>query len=140
MQLVDPLLDVAPGARIPTAVLQWRFSASGGPGGQHANKAASRAEVTLDLTTAPGLSDSARARLIGRFGDEVTASADDERSQHRNRQLAVERLGEKLAAALVVPRKRRATRPGRGAVKRRLEAKSRKSRRKSDRSWTYTDE
>ena len=80
--------------------LEWRFSGSGGPGGQHANTANTRVEVRFDVAASPSLGPRQRARLIERLGPVVRVVASDSRSQHRNRELALERLRERLAAAL----------------------------------------
>lgn len=109
--------------RIPRHELDVSFSASGGPGGQHANKAATRAELSFDVETSSAFSDAQRARVVARLGPIVRVVADDERSQLRNRTLAEQRLVEKLRGALHVPRRRRATQPTRGSQRRRVEAK-----------------
>jgi len=118
---------------IPLSEIELRASRSSGPGGQHANVTASRIEAVFDVETSATLSDSQRARLLEKLGPQVTAVAQDARSQARNRELALERLREKLAAALRVPKKRRPTRPGRGARERRLERKRQRSERKRQR-------
>ncbi len=118
---------------IPLAELTWRFSRSGGPGGQHANTSDTRAEVRFDIAASPSLGPRQRARLLERLGDEVRVVASDERSQSRNRALALERLADRLAAALRVEPPRRATRPTRASVQRRLQDKRRRSGRKADR-------
>lgn len=118
---------------IPVAELRWRFTRSGGPGGQHANTADTRVEVRFDIAGSPSLTDAQRARLLERVGPEARAVAADSRSQARNRELAMERLAERLAEGLVVPTQRRATRPSRGSVNRRLEAKRHRSERKASR-------
>ena len=109
--------------RIPRHELAVTFSASGGPGGQHANKAATRAELTFDVEASGALTDGQRARVVAKLGPVVRVVADDERSQLRNRVLAEERLAAKLRGALQVPRRRRATKPTRGSQRRRVEAK-----------------
>ena len=118
---------------IPLSEIELRASRSSGPGGQHANVTASRIEAVFDVETSATLSDPQRARLLEKLGPQVTAVAQDARSQARNRELALERLREKLAAALRVPKKRRPTRPGRGARERRLERKRQRSERKRQR-------
>jgi ribosome-associated protein len=118
---------------IPIAEVELRASRSSGPGGQHANVTASRIEAVFDVATSPTLSGEQRRLLQDRLGDRVTAVAQDARSQARNRELALERLREKLAAALVRPKRRRPTRPGRAARERRLEQKRRTSERKRQR-------
>ena len=109
--------------RIPRYELSVSFSASGGPGGQHANKAATRAELSFDVETSSAFSESQRARVLAKLGPVVRVVADDERSQLRNRALAEERLAGKLRDALHVPRRRRATQPTRGSQRRRIDAK-----------------
>lgn len=120
-------LVVSRGCRIPMAELRWRFSRSGGPGGQHANTSDTRVEVIFDVANSPSLGPRQRQRLLERLGPEVRAAASDERSQARNRSLALERLGHRLAASLVLAVPRRPTRPTKGSQRRRLEAKGRRS-------------
>lgn len=126
-------LHVAEGLEIPLAEIELRASRSSGPGGQHANVTASRVEASFDVTASRALSDSQRERLLARAGARVTAVAQDARSQARNRQLALERLGERLAAALRVPTPRTATRPTSASRERRLQDKRRASVRKRER-------
>jgi ribosome-associated protein len=118
---------------IPQDELEWRFSASGGPGGQHANKASTRAEVRFDVESSPSLGPRQRARLLEKLGPVVRVAADDERSQVRNRALALERLSERLAGALRQERPRRPTAPSKAAKERRLSDKKRQSERKRQR-------
>ena len=118
---------------IPYAEIVLRTSRSSGPGGQHANVTASRVEASFDVLASETLSESQRARLIARAGERVTAVAQDERSQSRNRELALKRLAERLASALIVPRKRRPTRPTKASRERRLQAKRRDATRKRER-------
>ncbi len=132
-------LRVAPGCEIPLAEVDWSFVPSGGPGGQHANRAHTRAVARLDLTTCTGPSDEQRARLVARLGEVVTVSADDSRSQHRNRALATDRLRDLLAGALRVEAPRRPTRPTAGSRRRRLEDKRRRSERKRERRAPEAD-
>ncbi len=126
-------LRVSPTLAIPLAELRLRFGPSGGPGGQHANKAATRVEVRFDVAGSPSLGPRQRARLLERLGPEVRVVADGERSQARNRQVALERLGARLAAALAVSPPRRPTRPSTAARERRLAAKRRQAERKARR-------
>jgi ribosome-associated protein len=126
-------LRVSSSLVIPMAELTWRFSRSGGPGGQHANTADTRVEVVFDIAGSPSLGPRQRARLLERLGPEVRVVASDERSQARNRELAAQRLAERLAEALKVVRPRRATRPTRSSVERRLAGKRRQSDRKAAR-------
>lgn len=113
--------------------LVWRFEPAGGPGGQHANRSHTRAVVTFDVVGASGLTPAQRHRLRTKLGDVVTVAADDERSQRRNKELAQRRLVQRLAEALYVPPPRRATRPTRGSVRRRLDAKTQQAERKAGR-------
>lgn len=119
---------------IPASELQWRYSTSGGPGGQHANTSQTRAEVTFDIGASSVLGSQQRQRLQDRFGLRVTVGADDTRSQLRNRQLAAQRLADRLRAALVVEAERVPTRRTRGANERRLADKRRRAQRKTFRS------
>ena len=112
---------------IPLDELEWRFSASGGPEGQHANTSNTRAEVRFDVRASPSLGPRQRARLLERLGPVVRVAASDERSQARNRQLALERLRSRLADALRVARPRRPTAPSKAARERRLRAKHRRA-------------
>ena len=107
--------------------LEWRFSASGGSGGQHVNTANTKAEVRFDIASSSSLGPRQRERLAEALGDSVRVVASDRRSQLQNRELALERLRDKLAAALVVPKHRVATKPSRGAKKRRVETKRKRS-------------
>ena len=127
------LLQVTPDCAIPLDELSVRFSPSGGPGGQHANRSNTRVELRLDVAGSAALSEAQRARLLARLGPDVRVVVDDERSQARNRSLALERLRTVLAEALHVPRPRRATRPSKAARQRRLDAKRVRSERKRDR-------
>jgi ribosome-associated protein len=113
--------------RIPRGELEVRFTTSGGPGGQHANRTATRVELRFDVESSSALSEAQRQRLLERLGPTVRVVADDERSQVRNRALAEQRLAERLAAALRVERPRRATRPTKGSVERRLTSKKKRS-------------
>lgn len=118
---------VTPTCVIRMDELAWRFSASGGPGGQHVNTANTRAEVTFDIASSPSLGPRQRGRLMERLGPEVRVVASDERSQLRNRELALERLRTRLADALRVEKPRRATKPTKAAKQRRLEEKRQRS-------------
>src|SRR5437588_4793082 len=130
------VLRVTPTCVVRMDELDWRFSASGGPGGQHVNTANTRAEVRFDIAASPSLGPRQRARLLERLGPEVRVVASDERSQLRNRELALEPLRSRLAEGLRVEKPRRATRPTKAAKERRLEAKRQRSetkRRRQDR-------
>jgi ribosome-associated protein len=118
---------------IPLAEIDLRVSRSSGPGGQHANVTASRVEASFDVLASNALSEEQRARVLARAGPRLVAIAQDERSQTRNRELALRRLAERLGRALAVPRKRRPTRPTAASRARRLDAKRRTGRRKLER-------
>ena len=119
-------LRVAAGVTVPVRELTWRFSASGGPGGQHVNTANTRAEVSFDIAASPSLPEWARERLLARIGPTISVAAADRRSQLRNRDLALSRLTTKLATALEVKAERRPTRPSRASQRRRIEQKRRR--------------
>jgi ribosome-associated protein len=123
----DRVLVVSRSLRIPIDELEWRFTGSGGPGGQHANTANTRVELRFDVAGSPSLGPRQRARLLERLGPTVRVVASDERSQTRNRSLALDRLRERLAAALHVEAPRHATRPSRAAKQRRLDDKRQRS-------------
>jgi ribosome-associated protein len=123
---VSELLEIRPGVAIPLAEVELRTSRSSGPGGQHANVTASRVEATFDVNASRALTEEQRARISSRLGPRVTAAAQDTRSQHRNRELALERLATRLAHALEVRRPRTRTRPTRASQKRRVESKRRR--------------
>ena len=129
------VLAVAPGVRIPLPELTWRFSASGGPGGQHVNTSNTRTEVRFDVAASPSLPAWARDRIVARLGPVVAVTASDERSQARNRALALDRLAARLARALEVDPPRKRTRPTVASRRRRLESKRRQSERKRDRRY-----
>jgi ribosome-associated protein len=125
---------------IPLAEIVLRTSRSSGPGGQHANVTASRVEASFDVLASRALSESQRARILARAGERIVAVAQDERSQTRNRELALRRLAERLARALAVPRHRRPTRPTAASRERRLQAKRRATDRKRGRRPPAADE
>jgi ribosome-associated protein len=125
---------------LPVSEVEIRTSRSSGPGGQHANVTASRVEAVFEIGASATLNEEQKQRLAARHGARVTAVAQDARSQARNRELALERLRQKLAAGLAVPRKRRPTRPTRTATERRLESKRRRARRKQTRRPPRIDE
>jgi ribosome-associated protein len=111
---------------LPLSEVELRFSRSSGPGGQHAQKSETRVEALLDVEASSALTDAQKRRVLAKAGPVIRAIAQDERSQLRNRELAVERLVEQLRAALRVPRQRKPTKPSRAAVERRLETKRRR--------------
>lgn len=124
--------DLAPGVRVPADALRWSFTRSAGPGGQNVNKRSTRAELRIALEAIPLAPDAQRrlARLAGsRLTDEgeLIITNEETRSQRRNRDACLERLRELVVRALVKPKPRRKTKPSRGSVERRLEAKSQRS-------------
>ena len=127
------LLPITSALAIPLDEVIVRASRSSGPGGQHANVTASRIEAVFDVTASTTLSDAQKARITARCGPIVRAVAQDARSQARNRTLALQRLADRIARALEVPRARRPTKPTRASRTRRLDAKRRASERKRDR-------
>ncbi|MBF8189168.1 aminoacyl-tRNA hydrolase [Nonomuraea sp. K274] len=114
---------------IPDAELEWRFSRSSGPGGQGVNTTDSRVELTFDVAASTVLPPALKARALDRLGAEkITIAASEYRSQLRNREAAAHRLAQKLREAIAPPAKRRRpTKPSRGAVERRISAKKHRS-------------
>jgi ribosome-associated protein len=127
-RMEDPM-EIRPGVTIPLSDVTLRASRSSGPGGQHANVTASRVEAVLDVA-ASSLPGDEKRRIMARLGPRVTAVAQDARGQARNRELALERLRERLAGALKTRRTRRPTRPTAAARRRRLEQKRHRAERK----------
>jgi ribosome-associated protein len=115
------------------AEAQLRTARSSGPGGQHANVTASRVEAVLDVEASHALSDARKQRLLARYGPRITAVAQENRSQARNRELALERLRERVRSGLAVRRPRRPTRPTAASRARRVEDKRRQAARKQAR-------
>ena len=112
---------------LPLAEIDFRFSRSSGPGGQHANRSETRVEALFDVESSRALTDVQKRRVVARTGPTIRAVAQDERSQWRNRELAVERIAEQLRAALKVERRRKPTKPTAASRERRLEDKRRRS-------------
>jgi ribosome-associated protein len=137
----DDRLVVTSTVRIPRHELDVKFSPSGGPGGQHANKTATRAELTFDVEASAAFSDSQRERVRTRLGSVIRVVVDDGRSQLRNRALAEERLASRLSDALHVERPRRPTRPTRGSQQRRIDTKKHRGdvKRKRQRPVAHDD-
>jgi ribosome-associated protein len=125
--MADESIRVTRSVALPRAEVVFRTSRSSGPGGQHAQKTETRVEAVFDVEASAALSEVQKRRVIGRAGPVLRAVAQDERSQLRNRELALERLVEKLRAALRVERRRKPTKPGAAARERRLEDKRRRS-------------
>jgi ribosome-associated protein len=126
-------LQITPELAVPLDEIELRASRSSGPGGQHANVTASRIEAVFDVEASRTLSEEQRALLLRKLGPRVTAIAQDARSQARNRELALERLRERLAVGLRRRKRRRPTKPPRAARERRLQEKRRTSERKRER-------
>lgn len=127
-------IDLGRGVRLDRSDVTWRFSTSGGPGGQHVNTSHTKAEATVDLARATSLPEWARQRLLRRIGPTVTVTASDTRSQSRNRDLAVERLADRLRRGLEPPPPpRRPTRPTASSQRRRLDEKRRRAQLKRGR-------
>ena len=112
---------------IPLSEIDFRYSRSSGPGGQHAQKSETRVEALFDVEGSGALSERQKRRVVRKAGPVLRAVAQDERSQARNRELAIERVADALRDALHVERKRVATKPSKAAVERRLEQKRRRS-------------
>jgi ribosome-associated protein len=137
---MDDPMRVTRDVAIPLSEITVRATRSSGPGGQHANVTASRIEASFDVRASDALSAAQRARVQARCGPRVVAVAQDSRSQSRNRELALQRLQSRLASALAIPRKRRATKPTRASRTRRLESKRKRSSVKRDRRRPSADD
>ena len=135
----DRVLAVTPSLSIPLHEVLVRASASGGPGGQHVNRTATRIEAVWNVAESTALDDAQRQRLLARLASRLDSTgalrvvASEYRSQLRNRDAALERLSELVRRGLVVPRKRKATRPTKASKEKRLEGKRRRSATKRDR-------
>jgi ribosome-associated protein len=128
-------LRVTESITVPARELEWRFLPSGGPGGQHANRSSTRAELSFDLSVSEAFDAELRDRMLGRLGGRapggvLTVGEDSSRSQWRNRQKARARLAELLREAMRVEASRRPTKPSRAAKRRRLDEKRRRSEKK----------
>jgi ribosome-associated protein len=129
----DGFLDITPAVRIPLGELEYRASRSSGPGGQHVNTSSTRIELVWEVTTSTALSDDQRSRLLARLASRLDSAgrlrlvSGEFRSQLRNREAVTERLQAIVAAALVVPKRRKRTRVPAGAKAARLESKRRRS-------------
>ena len=125
---------------IPPDELEWRFTGSGGPGGQHANTSNTRVELVFDIAASESLGPRQRARLLERLGPRVRVVASERRSQLQNRELALERLRDRVANALHIEPPRVATRPSRASKRARVEQKRRQGERKRTRRTPGVDE
>jgi len=126
-------LDVTRSLKIPAGELRWRFSGSGGPGGQHANTSNTKVILTWNIATSAAPTETQRARLLEELGPVVRVAVTDERSQMRNRDLALERLRSRVRDALVVPARRHPTSRTKSSIDRRLADKRLRSDRKTGR-------
>lgn len=132
--------------QIPLAELAFRFATSSGPGGQHVNKAETKVILTFDVANSPSLDEKARSRLLKKLASRLDKDgtlqiqAQDSRSQHQNRELAISRFQKLLAAALKPVKKRHKTKPSRIAIEKRLAEKQQRSRRKQDRSKKWEED
>ena len=133
-------LSIRPGVALPLSEIELRTSRSSGPGGQHANVTASRVEASFDVHASAALSEAQKARIASRLGPRVTAAAQDTRSQLRNRELALQRLAERLGHALEVPRPRVKTRPTAASRRKREGSKRRRSETKRARRRPAADD
>src|SRR5436305_4833042 len=123
-------IPVTRSVAVPLSEIELRFSRSSGPGGQHAQKSETRVEALFDVERSEALTPAQKRRVVTKAGPVIRAVAQDERSQWRNRELAVERLVEALREALRVERKRVPTKPSAGARERRLDEKRRRAQTK----------
>ena len=143
----ERILDIRPGVKIPESELDFEATGASGPGGQHVNKTDSAVPLLFDVGRSPSLTDFRRARILERLATRINregvlrVTSRRERSQHRNRQLAIERFVELLREALHEPKVRRATKATRGSQRRRVEAKKRRGDVKQQRSkrWRRDD-
>jgi ribosome-associated protein len=125
--MADESIRVTRSVSVPRSEIELRFSRSSGPGGQHAQKSDTRVEAVFDVEASSALTEAQKRRVLTKAGPVLRSVAQDERSQWRNRELALDRLAETLREALRVPRKRRPTKPTKTAIERRLETKRRRS-------------
>ncbi|HET6778694.1 MAG TPA: alternative ribosome rescue aminoacyl-tRNA hydrolase ArfB [Gemmatimonadales bacterium] len=145
-EISDNSLVISPDLRIPLSELQYRASRSGGPGGQHVNTSSTRVEVSWDVAGSPSLSQEQRNRLLQQLATRLDTTgqlrlvSSGSRSQSRNKDDVTERLKSTVAAALVVRKKRRATKPSRAAKAARLEAKRKRAATKRQRQAPRTEE
>ena len=139
-------LQITGTVTIPLSELRYQFSRSGGPGGQHVNRTETQVELTFDVRGTPSLNESQRARVLGKLGSALDSrgvlhlTCQTTRSQSRNRAEVTERFQRLLRQALHVPKSRRATRPHRAAVERRLQEKRRAGMLKQERQRQPSDE
>lgn len=130
---MDDDLVITRSVRVPRREIEWTFSTSGGAGGQHANRNATRAELRFDIESSSAFSDAQRARLIRKLGPEVRVAAAETRSQSRNRDAAERRLAQQLREGLTVEKRRKPTKPTKGSKRRRVDAKKQRGEIKQQR-------
>ncbi len=141
----DGLIAVNDGLWIPRAELTYRATRSGGPGGQHVNTSSTRVELVWDVDASPSVTDEQRALIRGKLANRISGegtlllAASDHRSQYQNKEAVTERFAELLREALVVPKKRKKTRPPRGAAEARLRAKKQRSQIKKMRGGPFEE-
>ena len=138
--VIETSLRVTNNVRIPFHELMWKFTGSGGPGGQHANTSNTRVELTFDVEASSAFGPRQRERVLTALGPTLRVTASDTRSQSRNRDLALGRLAAKVAAALHVEAPRRATKPSRSAKRARLDDKQLRSTVKKQRQRPAFDD
>jgi ribosome-associated protein len=119
---MDDDLVVTRSVRVPRRELEWSFTTSGGAGGQHANRNATRAELRFDIESSTAFSEAQRARLVRKLGREVRVAVAESRSQSRNRDAAERRLAQRLREGLTVDKRRTATKPTKGSQRRLVDA------------------
>lgn len=130
------MIDVAPNIHVAESELEFSFARSGGPGGQHVNKTSSKVILHWDVGASPGVPDAVKQRFIKQYRTRITEAGvlvidcDENRSQHRNREIVVERLKGMLEAVAKPPKRRIPTRPSKGAKKRRRVAREKHSEKK----------
>ncbi len=139
----DYLLHINDEVAIPIAELNFRFTTSSGPGGQHANRSATRVVLLFDVAQSPSLADEVRTRLLDKLATRIDkdgvlqVQAQDSRSQAKNRALVIARFQELLTEALQKRKKRRKTKPSKAAKEARLAEKKKRGQQKQDRSWRW---
>lgn len=144
MSHVD-MLPINDKLSIPLAELDFRFARSGGPGGQHVNTTESKVILSFDVAQSPSLSEYQRKRLLDKLSSRLDKdgvlqlAAQSSRSQHKNKDEAIERFQSILAEALVVEKKRKPTKPSRRAKERRIQSKKQRGQRKKERSQKWTE-
>ena len=129
----DHYLFIKPGLRIPVSEIVWNFNPSGGPGGQHANKANTRVEAELTITHLTEIDEHTKDLIVEKIGESLRVVEDSTRSQNRNRKKALQRMEKTLIDAVQIEKKRKPTKPSRSSNERRLQVKKRRSKLKAER-------